>query len=274
MTRSARPENWQDLLAGYTLGNLNSEEVEALQQLLTEHPELTAEVDRFQEVLALIPYDVPEQDPPAHLKAAILSAAQADYPRLPGLPPPTSASRSAATASALPQRRSWLRELGVGGAIAAAAILALGIDNYRLRQEISGNQSIISALQQEVAANRPIVAALQQPGTSLYSLEGTQNAVQASGSIVVTLDQEVLIVARNLPQLPQGNEYRLWAMSANSKKPTYCGQFNTGPAGTISTLWSASEAQCSADPSQLLITAELASDPLTPKGDLVMKSRG
>jgi anti-sigma-K factor RskA len=261
MTRSARPDNWQDLLAGYTLGNLSSEEVEALQQLLIEHPELTAEVDRLQEVLALIPYNVPEQEPPVHLKDSILAAAQADQgiPQLFEAPLASQPEPSAPQSSQTP-RRNLARWLVVGSAVAAVALLALGIENYRLRQAAQTNQAII--------------ATLQQPNAALYALEGTENAVQASGSIVVAQNQQVLVVAQNLPSLPQGQTYRLWALSANSQQPAYCGQFNTDEAGTISTLWSPSEARCSTAPTQLLITAELESDPPVPKGELVMKSQG
>lgn len=257
MTRSVRPDDWQDLLAGYALGNLSSEEVEALQQLLIEHPELAVEVDRLQEVLALIPYDVPEQEPPAHLKDTILAAAQADQgiPQL--FPPP----ELPVTQPAKPaRRRNLTRWFSVGGVVAAAALLALGIENYRLRQTVQADQAIISTL--------------QQPGAALYALEGTENAAQASGSIVVAPNRQVLVVAQNLPPLPQGQAYRLWALSANAKQPAYCGQFNTSTAGTVSSLWSASEARCSNDPTQLLVTAELVSAPPVPQGDLVLKSRG
>lgn len=262
MTRSARPDNWQDLLAGYTLGNLTSEEVEAVQQLLIEHPELTAEVDRLQEVLALIPYNVPEQEPPAHLKNSILAAAEADQgiPQLfeePLASPPATRVSPSAKPSPQPNLTRWL---GVGSAIAAAALLALGIDNYQLRQAAQ--------------TDRAIIATLQQPGATLYALEGTENAAQASGSIVVAPNRQILVVAQNLPALPEGQAYRLWALSANTKQPAYCGQFNTSTAGTVSTLWSAPEARCSTDPSQLLITAELTSDPPVPKGELVMRSQG
>jgi anti-sigma-K factor RskA len=253
MARSARPDNWQDLIAGYALGNLSSKEAEALQQLLTEHPELTTEVDCLQEVLALIPYNAPEYEPPDHLRDTILAAAQADEP-LPRLfePSPTLPT---------PTRPRHLRWLGLGGTIAAAALLALGIENHRLRQE--------------VATDRPIIAALQQPDAQIFGLEGTENAARASGSIVISPQQQrILVVAQHLPQLPPGQAYRLWAMPKNSKKPAYCGQFNTSANGTVSTLWSASEATCSTAPSQLLITAESATAPPIPQGELVMKSRG
>jgi anti-sigma-K factor RskA len=253
MTRSARPDNWQDLIAGYALGNLSPEEAETLQQLLTEHPELTSEVERLQEVLALIPYDVPEHEPPAYLKETILAAAQADdAPLLPlfhDQPRPK------------PQRRVAKGWLSLAGTLAAAALVALAVENYRLRQEVE--------------IDRPIIAALQQAGAQLYALQGTENAAQASGSIVITpQQQQVLVVAQNLPQLPPGQAYRLWAMPKNSKQPAYCGQFNTNATGTVSTLWPASDALCSKTPAQLLITAESATAPPVPQGDLVMKSRG
>lgn len=251
MIRSARPDNWQDLIAGYALGNLSPEEAEALQQLLIEHPDLAMEVDRLQEIFALIPYNVPEQEPPAHLKDAILAAAQSDdqiTPLFQEQPRPK------------PQRSSSIRWFSLAGSIAAAALVALAVDNYRLRQEAE--------------SDRPIIAALQQPGAQIYTLEGIEDAAQASGSIVLTPGQQVLVVVQNLPQLPQGQAYRLWVMPQNSKNPAYCGQFNTKPTGTVSTLWSASDAVCSKAPAQLLITAESASAPPIPQGNLVMKSRG
>lgn len=262
MTRSARPDNWQDLLAGYTLGNLAPEEVEAVQQLLREHPELSAEVDRLQEVLALIPYNVPEQEPPEHLKNSILAAAEADQgiPQLFEEPLASSSETRISQSAKTSPRRNLIRWFGVGSVMAAVALLALGVDNYRLRQAAQ--------------TNRAIIATLQQPGATLYTLEGTENAAQASGSIVVAPNQQVLVVAQNLPALPEGQSYRLWALTASAKQPTYCGQFNTSTVGTVSTLWTAPEAQCSTNPTQLLITAELTSDPPVPKGELVMKSQG
>lgn len=259
MSRAARPDNWQDLIAGYALGDLSPEEAEHLQQILTDHPELMSEIDRLQEVLALMPYALPEHEPPAHLRDAILSTAAAERSDLPLAPTPvTDVERPV---SDLPVLRRWSRWVGIAGTIAAVTVAALTADNYRLRQE--------------VAVSRPILTALEQPNAQLYALEGTENADRAAGSLVISpTQQQVAIVAQDLPQLPAGEVYRLWAMPRNSKQPAYCGEFNTDPSGRVAIYWSAAESLCSRQPAQLLITAESASAPPVPQGELVMRSRG
>jgi len=75
------------------------------------------------------------------------------------------------------------------------------------------SQSEIAALQQEAATSRPVISALQQPQARPYALAGTGTAVRASGTIVLDRQQkQVVIVAQNLPELPSGQAYRLWAM--------------------------------------------------------------
>jgi Anti-sigma-K factor rskA len=150
--------------------------------------------------------------------------------------------------------RQWLQ---VGGAIAALALITLLVDNYRLRQTTQETQAVI--------------AALQQPDTILYTLRGTEKATDASGSLVVNSTQKTLtILVQNLPQLPSDQTYRLWAMPKGSTKPSFCGQFNR-PAKTPTQLAN-SDAVCSTDVSQMLITVESATAPLVPAGSLVMKS--
>ena len=156
-----------------------------------------------------------------------------------------------------PRRRNpkWLQ---VGGAIAALALVTLLVDNYRLRQTTQETQSVI--------------AALQQPDTILYTLRGTEKATNASGSLVINPTQKTLtVLTQNLPNLPSGKTYRLWAMPKGATKPSFCGQFNSRTNGTTSQL-SNSDAVCNGAVSQMLITAESATAPLVPAGDLVMKS--
>jgi anti-sigma-K factor RskA len=258
MTHSPLPENWQELIAGYALGDLSSEEAEALQSLLTENPELTSEVTQFQEVLALMPYALPDPEPSPGLRDTILHQAEAEN-RSVGI----FEGRRAAKRARIP----WT---SLGGAIAALFLVAIAVDNYRLRQETQKNQITISQLQQETATTAVLTAALKQPDAKLYALEGMTG--KASGSLVaVPGKRQMTLVAQGLPELSEGKVYRLWAIAANATKPTYCGEFN---AEAVSS-WDVDESTiCGGAVTQMLVTAELASDPPIPKGELVMKSRG
>ncbi|NJN90863.1 MAG: hypothetical protein HC878_11130 [Leptolyngbyaceae cyanobacterium SL_5_14] len=76
MIRPSLPENWEELIAGYALNDLSPEEAKLVEQLLDENPALMGEVNQLQEVLALLPYGLPRQEPPSHLRLTILEAAQ------------------------------------------------------------------------------------------------------------------------------------------------------------------------------------------------------
>lgn len=277
MTRPSLPENWQELMAGYALGNLSNEEAEVFQQLLAATPEVNSEIDRFLETLALMPHALPENEPPPHLRDAILNAARSSRQ-------PVGIFQQESRRRPIQNSRSpiWL---GIGGAVAAVAILALAVENTQLRQEVQSSKVILAQndrlsdendrLSHEVQQSEAILAVISRPGLSAtYALAGTDKAAAASGRLIVALDQhQIIIKAQNLPALPQGQAYRLWAVPVGASSPTYCGQFNTSAGGTISTQWSSPRATCDTTKVQMLITAELTSDPLVPKGSLVMKSK-
>ncbi|HEY9629465.1 MAG TPA: anti-sigma factor [Coleofasciculaceae cyanobacterium] len=280
---SALPDNWQELIAGYALGDLSPEEAEELQRLLADNPDMNAEVASLQEVLALMPYALPQYEPSSQLRDSILAIAQPNaplevsnnaYSSAPIATMPSAARRDTENRQAesgqdqAPQkklRRSYRRGswattgYGIGGTIAAVALIALGIDNYRLRQETLQAKSII--------------AALEARGTQTIALEGTESANAASGSLVVAEDRQVFMVAKNLPVLPAGQVYRLWAMPASGKNPAFCGEFSARTNGSVTTQWITPEASCQSTTVQMLITSEKATDPPIPQGSLVMHSR-
>ncbi|MGK7928402.1 MAG: hypothetical protein AB4290_24700 [Spirulina sp.] len=110
MTENA-PSRLEELMAGFVMGNLSPEEAEEFQHLLARDPRLIHESHLLQEILECLPYGLPEEEPPPQLRDRILAGAR--NPRR-SLPFKTFA-----------------------GAIAAVLVLALGIDNYRLRQSLS-----------------------------------------------------------------------------------------------------------------------------------------
>jgi anti-sigma-K factor RskA len=279
---SALPENWQELMAGYALGDLTSEEAEEVQRLLSEHPYLADEINQFQEVLALLPYSLPDQVPSPQLRYSILATAEVT-PRaglrvVPNVPNSPSAIASAtempepsAPTQFTPRRRQNWQQWG--GAIAAGLIAVLGWNTFQLQRQTQTLQATLNQLQDKVVRQNDLISALQQPGAASYQMRGTGTASNAAGVLVVAPQKGKVAIVTNLEELPQGEIYRLWAMPKTSKKPVYCGQFSGAATGYVATFES-SDGMCNSNQvGQMLITSEQLSDPYEPKGKLVMESQ-
>jgi anti-sigma-K factor RskA len=210
MVNSQPPESWDELLAGYVLGDLTPEEVATVNQYLAFHPELVREVNRLQETLALLSLALPVTELPPSLRDRILQGAV-------GAVPP---SLSSVLRSPFPV--NWL---GVAGTVAAAALIALGWNSYRLRQQLAATQT-------ELSAHRQIVALLRQPNNRLLSLKGVQTPRITSGSLVIAPSQQkAFLTIQNLEPLPQGQVYRLWALFHGKKMD--CADFKPNEEGKV-----------------------------------------
>jgi anti-sigma factor RsiW len=202
MSEPLSHEHIEALMAGYVLNDLTPEEAEVFNRLLADNPHLTAQVQHLQETLNVLPYALPDVEPPLHLRQAILEATGES-----NLQPVRQRSR-------LP----WGR---VAAGIAALIALTLGVNNYLLRQELRTAIASNERLREELQAAKNqgnVVSVLQQPYTRVFSLQGTEQANKASGSIVVNFNQQkAVIVFQNLPRPSENQIYRLWAIIDDRK---------------------------------------------------------
>jgi len=281
MTRPTDDPNQTDLVAGYILDDLTPEEVTRLNQALAETPALYEEIASFGEAFSLIPYDMPIVEPSARLKDKIISAASHSIARTsPELPP------SNVVPIASPRRRSWKRWIPViSTGIAAVAVTALGLNQIQfsrqsqqtvaLQQQLEAKNTELERLRSQLQTNQGAIALLSQPDTQVYSLVGatsnpknsrlaTARLLAKPGNVTITL------VAQDLPKLPNNQIYRLWSVAKPSAAPMYCGQFRQDDSGTAQ--WVAPNVACTKNPSQLLITLDAPTDPITSAGPLVMRS--
>ena len=241
----------------YTLDLLNPQERQWVEQQVTSSPELAAELAELQATVGAIAYAAPPLPVAADLKDRLFQRLSQPAERSVTVAPAWRDRPPARLPTARVRTRNYPLWLPLGGAIAALALVALGVENDRLRQSAKNNSAVIETLQQADAI--------------VHTLRGTEKAATASGHLVVSPRQNsIAILAQDLPQLPSGQVYRLWAMPQNATKPTYCGQFNGFNKTSI--RWAVPEATCRAPTAQMLITAELATDPLIPAGSLIMKS--
>ena len=248
MTGSLPPERLDELLAGYALGDLSPEEIEVVERLLVERPQLKIETARLQKVMALLPYALPEVQPPSQLRDRLLAAA----------------TQPASRRERSPRFSAWSWSPMIAS-VAAIATVAVGLDNYRLRQELG-------QVQAQMNQQAEIVATLQQPASRLVSLQGTQPS-GPSGSVVLDAhNQKLVIAARQLPPLPVNQIYRLWAVIEDQK--IACGDFNTSPTGTVSKSLTIPIAACNSQRAKLVVTQEPFPSPAQPVGNAVLISAG
>ncbi|BFM39554.1 anti-sigma factor [Synechocystis sp. LKSZ1] len=238
------PDQLDELLAGYVLGNLSAEEAEALQRYLDAHPEKRQEIQGLQETLEMLPYALPPVPLPESLHAAIAQIPQQRPKRWPQIGI---------------VRHLWQRKVSLA---LAGLVAALAWSNYRLHQDLQLAQA-------ETAYQKDVVAMLQNPQTHLVSLQGMESAPQATGRVVMTPGepQSVLII-QNLPPLPPGQFYKLWCVSQGKKIPSE--SFNAGKNGTVLAKLPTPSAD---DVTGIVITLEKDSQTDPSPGPMVMTSR-
>lgn len=204
----------EELLAGYVLGNLTPEEVAEVNELLTSHPELLTEVTSLQETLSLLPLALPEASPSPSLRSRLLAQTQAQVEHVSSSDALTKEMRTAATEIPQLRRQPWPYAkiwLAILGSVVAIVTVGLGLDSYRLRQELASARS-------DLDRYRDAVTLLRQPDNRLLSLKGMGATPTASGSITIApSSQTAMLVIQNLSPLPKGKVYRLWAMSNGQK---------------------------------------------------------
>ncbi|AFY30613.1 anti-sigma factor domain-containing protein [Calothrix sp. PCC 7507] len=180
MRGSIPPEDLQELLAGYVLGDISPTEARQIEQLIASDPAIASEITQLQQVLEST-HNTPEINPPPALKEAILAAYQP--------------AREEYTHKLLAWRRNWPKGLGV---VAAMLILGLSISNYLLWRALQTSRA-------EIAQIQPLTLVLQPI------------AVNTPASVKVKVNPQKLeatLTVKDLPPLSPGKVYVLWTVLA------------------------------------------------------------
>lgn len=232
------PEQLEHLLAGYVLGDLTPEEAARVYQLIESDPDLAAEVHHLQSTLALLPLSLPSAKPPEKLRSRILQAAR----------DPNSAeiSKSKSKFNTWIKTHKWKLAI-VWGSLAAVLLAGLGIETYRLHQKLAiaqselktaratldriGQENLVTS-HQELSRYREVVNLLRQPNKRFLNLRGMDSMPSSSGSLVIAprTDTAILLL-QDVPSLPKGKVYRMWAF-VNGKKMS-CAEFQPNEKGQV-----------------------------------------
>jgi|GEM_PF-940759 len=231
MNKSFDSEYIKNLAAGFVVDDLTPEEAEEFRLLLDEHPELVGEIEDLQEVLRQVLDGFTSVEPPANLLPKILAQANA--------------VTSQATVNNIQIKENNQKILGrlprklaiITSSIAALLVAILGIDNFRLRQNLGLLNTENQRLRQDFAQAQAVKSLLQNSQTRLFTFEAVNsrnnNTNNSSGSVIINPQkQKAVMVFQNLPAPPPGHVYLLWTVINNEKLP--CGQVKPYSWGTAS----------------------------------------
>jgi anti-sigma-K factor RskA len=198
-------ERFEDLKDAYVLGALPEEERLEFEQYLLTNPDLQAEVEELGTVAGLLAFSPQQQEPPPELRRRIMDTVEAE------------ALHSVEAVQPRAGRLSWLAGLweAIGArdlALAAAAMLVVGLFSWGmlLQGEVRDLQGRVQSLQ-----NQP-----QDQGPQMIALggAGTEQGAQAQ---LVTLERDrAVLVAENMPPVPEGKTYQIWVIKGDTPHPS------------------------------------------------------
>jgi len=197
----------------YTLGALPADERVLFEQHLSTCDECQRELRALGAVVNILPYALPQIDPPAALRSRVLAAVGAETSRVAA--PPMSPRRPFATAA-------WL-----SAAAALVMALVLGWYSASLRQRIGGLEALLREAmtrldrteQQLASATRDAdraqvrLAVLTAPDMKQVDLAGQSPAPRAAGRAFLSRSNGLLFAASELPALPAGRTYQVWFLT-------------------------------------------------------------
>jgi hypothetical protein len=246
VSQSIDKETFEAKLAQHAFGELDPQAAAELRAAIAADPALAHEAQRSQRVLELLAA-AQYTTPPAQLRGKVLAAASAELAK----------SRPAQAVRTPPAR--WPLALAASIAIiATTASVTLWMQQQRLARDFR--------LQASAAAM------LREPNVVVsFDLGGIAQASAARGVVLLDLDaKRASIAIRNLPALPEGQQYALWAELADGSVP--CGEFRPQPDGTLLTQFLIPVGSYTSPIRRLKLTVEPKPGARVPSGALVMAS--
>jgi anti-sigma-K factor RskA len=202
------PRHFEELKEAYALNSLSEEERQAFERYLSENPSEQPEVEELSSIASLLALAPREQEPPDGLRESVMSQVRSEASES------GETNREAvASGSTREHRGGWTRRLfgvrGVATVAAAAAIVGLAIWNVSLQSEVRD---------------------LNDTTMSSFELQGSGQAESVQGEVLRLGEDRAMLVATNLPELPEGKTYEMWSIDEGTPEPRGVFGAEEGPA--------------------------------------------
>jgi anti-sigma-K factor RskA len=257
----AAKERRDELASLYALGAIDAADYTALRDELAATPGLEADVRALVQTSVGLAQAVPLVDPPASLRARVLTSVTGKNfgPAVVPFeaPAPVQAPARVQTAPPATQPATVVKIDRAGAspwigwlAAAAALIAAIGTGMYALQlrnrveeaearafaagREVVEMRRVLDRSQEETRVVRMQAAVLIAPDMARIDLAGQQSAPKAAARAFWSRSRGMVFAATSLPQLPRGKVYQLWVV-ANGVNPISAGLIAPDAQGQVNT---------------------------------------
>jgi hypothetical protein len=201
-TASITCETLRPLLAAYALGDAQLDA--PARAHLQSCPECRRALSAYAGVARLLPFEAPEETPPAHLRSRLIAAVQAEAAAREAPAPDQPAQPPALPRREPTPRRSSLVALWASLAAAAAIIIALLGWNLALQRQVQGQAAQLASSRE---GWQTLVVLMNRPDLEVSRL--------SSGSVLATVwsapnEPAVCVMAEGLPEPYHDNVYQVW----------------------------------------------------------------
>ena len=216
----------------YALGALPADERALFEAHVSTCDECRRDVRAFGDVVNVLPFALPQIDPPPDLRRRVLAAAGADV------------ARSVVPLAPVRPGRPFVWAAWLSAAAMLLVAIGLGAYSVRLRYRVSGLEVVLREAvarldrseRQLAAATRDAeraqlrLAVLTAPDMREVQLAGQPPAPRAAGRAFLSASNGLLFAASQLPPLPAGRTYQVWFLtpgapiSAGLVKPDQTGR--------------------------------------------------
>jgi anti-sigma-K factor RskA len=190
---------------------LPEEERLSFEDYLAAHPERQAEIDELGAVAGLLAFSPQEQEPSPELRRRVMEVVEAEAePRR---------VRGRSTFAKVGDYLS-VRSLALG----AAALLVIGLLSWNvllqsqvevLQGRVQDAQGRVQDLQAQVENARD-----QRQQSPTVELEGSWADQGANAKVVSIQENQVILVARNMPSVPEDQTCQIWVINDDVPKPS------------------------------------------------------
>jgi anti-sigma-K factor RskA len=214
-----------DALALYAMNALDDQhEVAELREHLGTCGECRRELEALRGDMALLALSTGGPQPPQRSRQRLLDAVAAE-PRHAAKPKP-----QLVLGRLQPRWRSWA-PMAVALLLAIFSVV-LARENLRLRDRSEKLAQDLQAERQKSALAQEIVAMMNDPSLPRMTLVSAKTPPQPQVKTIYQPEKgHILLMANNLPALPDDKVYELWLLPATGGAPMPAGTFTPDPKG-------------------------------------------